>query len=188
MYADEYHVKEHLKGARVLDIGAHAGYFAEFCFDNGAREVVAVEPHPANFELLRDNCVKAIILPWAINNQERILRMDSAWPTWGTLINTGGQKAGKDGDILVSCVALDKLMEVYGPFDVMKIDCEGAEWDFMIPFPYEIPVIVGEFHEIDGHTFKELEEALHKHEVVELFRYSNVPIGLFKAVKNGNKE
>jgi FkbM family methyltransferase len=179
---DEYNVQDDLEGASVLDIGAHAGYFSQFCFDNGAVHVVAIEPHPENLSLLAENCPKAVSVPAAVSNSSKILRMDSAWPVWGSLINTGGQKAGKNGDIIVPCLRLDTVISKFGPFDVMKMDCEGAEWDFMIPFEYEIPIVVGEYHEIDGFTFEDLVKSLYKYRMVTFTRFSNVPIGTFKAV------
>jgi FkbM family methyltransferase len=37
------------------------------------------------------------------------------------------------GDIEVPTCTLDSLIEKYGPFDVLKMDCEGCEYD-SIPY------------------------------------------------------
>lgn len=44
-----------LEGKTVLDVGAGTGETAAFYFSKGARKVVAIEPNPLAFNLLKEN-------------------------------------------------------------------------------------------------------------------------------------
>jgi FkbM family methyltransferase len=121
-------------GMRVLDIGAHIGYFtllaARAVGQSGS--VYAFEPDPANFRFLSHNAalngvedvVTAVpqavagtsgVRPFFSNRKNSV--MSSFW---------GGGK--HDGALRVECTTVDDFV---GPerIDVVKLDVEGAEVD-----------------------------------------------------------
>jgi FkbM family methyltransferase len=111
---------------RYLDIGAHYGNHALFfAIERDAAEVVAVEPHPWNFDLLCQNVelnralnitpVQALVnSEWETASAEFVDDLDEPW------VRTMLPRFEEHGPI--PCTTLDKLM---GPgFDVVKIDAE----------------------------------------------------------------
>ena len=90
-------------GNRVLDIGAGIGDSPIYFSIMGAKEVVAVEIDKRKVELMRDN-----LKVNGINNV--------------TIVDKG--VGVKDSDNIISW---PKLVSLYGPFDVAKIDCDGCE-------------------------------------------------------------
>jgi len=130
-----------VKDRVVVDIGAYVGDSAVYFALRGARRVVAVEPHPGAFAEMLDNI--------RLNNMENVI----------IPINAG--LASKPGKVCVNNVGIDATGFIYhGPGDcpntvpavtlgelinrfninpsdaVLKIDCEGCEFD-IIPNDYE---------------------------------------------------
>ncbi|GIV00850.1 MAG: hypothetical protein KatS3mg014_2540 [Actinomycetota bacterium] len=112
---DVYRARHLMRGARVLDIGANVGVFAAWALRMGAREVVAVEPgdHPS-LDALPVRRVRAAV-----------------WSRAGEMCLEGGGGGARlapcrEGLPRVPLVPLDDLID--GPFDVCKLDVEGAEY------------------------------------------------------------
>lgn len=113
-----------------LDLGAHIGYFS-LVASSRCREVIAVEPMPQNFDLLRKNIelnearnIEAI--PVAVDIAEGLATMVM------TRRNTGDARLVRDGMMAVgerASVAVRTLPQVLtGRWpDVIKIDIEGAD-------------------------------------------------------------
>ena len=125
--------RAHLRrGMTVVDVGAHVGYYTLLAARAVGRRgrVIAVEPHPINAALLRENVVR---------NRARNVQVieAAAWSESARLMlepspeqNTGDNRivrAGASGDALeVDAVVLD---EVLADIDVgvVKVDAQGTD-------------------------------------------------------------
>ncbi len=112
------------KGDVIVDAGAYLGYFAVFAAkkvgDSG--KVVAFEPDPRNFEILKEKTAKlknVILVKKALFNKETKLFWKSNFAT----------SSFEDHGIAVNCATLDKELRKLGikKVDFMKMDIEGAE-------------------------------------------------------------
>lgn len=123
------------EGDRVLDLGAHAGYFTRIAAAKAGPTgfVVAFEPHPMNFRRLQDNCSNLTNVAcvqagaWNSNFLQACL--------WESVDNSGGHSftrvdAGqKSRPIICQLVDIGKWLSdfAYTPTFV-KIDTELAEY------------------------------------------------------------
>jgi FkbM family methyltransferase len=122
-------------GERVVDGGANVGAFAILAACAGA-EVVAYEPHPPTFAALESNtaglavrCVRAALVGEA--------------PADGTVAFTAGASADTQGRVGGDGPSLEvpavTLADAIGDrCDLLKLDCEGAEFELLAATPVEI--------------------------------------------------
>lgn len=124
----------------VLDIGANAGYFSLFAVSRfpGA-SVFAFEPIPINYDQLARHCrlnasYNISAFPLAVSGQcgEVKLFFDKtdSFTTSATVLSLDG---AADDQIRVPCVSLEKIFDDHhiGKCDLLKMDCEGAEYDIL---------------------------------------------------------
>jgi FkbM family methyltransferase len=135
-YSDSFNAQEgfneyrqlQVEGANVLDVGAAIGDSALAFAVRGAKKVVAVEPFPFPYELLLKNIsynqLSNVIIPLNVGIGDR----PSSFKV--PAIKTGGDTGLIDyGEgVEVPVVTLDRLIEEQGPFEVLKMDCEGCEY------------------------------------------------------------
>jgi FkbM family methyltransferase len=134
--------------ARVLDIGAHIGGFSVLAASSGARKVHAFEASKDNYKLLVKNCSKtpAVVCHyaavWRSDVQENLV-----WKHADDPMNTGGGFVARGLSNLTS-LGLDQVIATHGPFDLVKLDCEGSEIPILMTSSRlrEIPMLVGEYH------------------------------------------
>ncbi len=124
---NNYGVEEvEIKGTTVFDVGANVGFFSLYAIERGASKVIAFEPNPATFELLSKNINQGNIFP---------INVAVAEPGVYKLHIEGeheGSTAVVDGDgPEVYCVYLQMFLAGAGTNNVLKIDCEGAEFDII---------------------------------------------------------
>jgi len=148
-------------GMTVIDIGAHIGYytllFAKCVSPNG--QVVAFEPLPVNFELLKRNiqlnelaCVQTFSQAVFSRNEEIILTVPDDLPHSGdaSVYHGRGTKQFR-----VPAITLDTFCDSSGirP-DIAKMDVQGAEYDVLIGAKRTIdlhrPKLLIELHHFDG--------------------------------------
>jgi FkbM family methyltransferase len=116
-------------GMTVVDGGAHVGYFtcqaARLVGPRGL--VLAFEPAPRNFELLRANVWRngfgnVVCFPWALGAASALL------PLRLSATNTGDHRLDPEADGPLSRVArLDDVLAIRPPVDVVKLDVQGWE-------------------------------------------------------------
>lgn len=151
----------------IYDCGAHLGlatlFFATRYPD---ATVVAIEPHPANFDLLRRNTehlpnVHAI--EGAIWPDDTDLAIANPWAQpWGFRVRPSS--SGR-----VSAITLERLAETYGHGEgtVLKLDIEGAECALVSQMGSSIldfaDVTFIEFHGLEGRSAAKLLETRNYH-------------------------
>lgn len=113
-------------GDRVVDVGANVGAFAVLAVRRGAN-VEAYEPHPETFAHLERNvagvgvrCVEAAVVARPPRGGTVALELD---PDSDTRHRVGGP------GIEVPAVTLSEA--IAGGCDLLKLDCEGAEFELL---------------------------------------------------------
>jgi FkbM family methyltransferase len=148
-------------GMTVIDVGAHIGYYALLfakCVGPSGR-VVAFEPLPVNFELLKKNIqlngltyVETFSQAVFSRNEEIILTVPDDLPHSG---DASVYPARGTKQFRVPAIALDAFCDSAGfrP-DILKLDVEGAEYDVLIGAERTIdryrPKLLIELHHFDG--------------------------------------
>jgi len=124
------------KNIRLLDVGANLGSFTIWMHRKvGVREAFCFEPEPDSFRLLNFNlamndCPTAKTLPSALGGEARTIRilLKKSSPG-GTSIYANAQSPEATA---VPVLALQGWMAgIQGDFDLLKMDCEGAEWEIL---------------------------------------------------------
>ena len=146
---DEYVSLLDIKGKSVLDIGAFVGDSPILFALMGARRIVAVEPSPWAYNMARWNVtvnglgdVITLVNCAVTREDDKVLMLPSGE------IGVGFKALDGVGEVPVPTRTLDSLIEKYGPFDVMKMDCEGCEHE-SIPFSRrigEVKEVLVEYH------------------------------------------
>ena len=135
----------------VLDVGTYVGDSAILFALMGAKRVVAVEPSPWAYNVAKRNV--------EVNNLEDLITLVNcavSKENGKTLMLPSGEidpgsfeaTSNVQGDVPVLTCTLDSLIEKYGPFDVMKMDCEGCEHE-SIPYSRrigEVKEVLVEYH------------------------------------------
>jgi len=127
------------KGLRVVDIGANLGSFTIWLSQaTKVDEAFCFEPEPDSFRLLqfnltRNGCAFAHALESAVGGRSRpgqiTLKQDSPG---GTNIYTPAPGGERPQGRAIQVVAFSEwLSQTPGAFDLLKMDCEGSEWEIV---------------------------------------------------------
>lgn len=144
----------------VIDIGANIGVFALYAATRAKNVVVhAFEPFPRNAEHFERNLAYSKLqnvrfhnLAVADKTEQRVLHIDAEWIKHSLTDKTSQNSTDKG--IIVNCISLDEAMASIEQCDVLKLDCEGSEYEILYSSSPQtlskLHKIVGEFHEIDN--------------------------------------
>ncbi len=144
-------------GWRVIDVGAHIGSFALKAWKAGA-EVWAFEPEQENYDLLTRNIAQNGA--WMVHAFQDAIMGETGPATlykWQKSPgNTGsyGMHYGAAFDapaVMINAITLaEALLLLDGPCDLLKLDCEGAEYGILERCPAgvlgKIKRIIMEWH------------------------------------------
>jgi FkbM family methyltransferase len=127
-----------LKSYRVLDVGAHFGFFSVFAGrQNADIKVVSYEPSQGSFEILRKNLDKnlgsknssAFNFGLSDTRRESVFYKPAGHDASGTLFKENlGQNAVPIIEERVQIEEANRIWEVFDAYDFAKLDCEGAEF------------------------------------------------------------
>jgi FkbM family methyltransferase len=123
-------------GAIVIDIGANIGCYSLLAARHAAR-VLACEPYPENLSLLRENVAlnnanNVEIIPYAIASRAGtnmlFIPVDDSFVGRISLHPGRGSRT-----VETTCVTLEQIIREAGldKVDVLKIDCQGAEYEIL---------------------------------------------------------
>lgn len=143
----------------VVDIGAHIGSFGHLALTRGAGTLFGFEPEPSNYACARQN-----LAPFGDRvhlYQHAVWRSDvpgRQLPLFASSdrANVGGGTLIWEADgPLVDAVPFDEVVDAISErgrrrIDVMKMDCEGAEFPILLTSRLldRVDRIVGEYHEL----------------------------------------
>ena len=128
--------REEAKGKRLYDIGANVGMFTLRSLELGIKDVIAVDPHPKIYERLKNN-VKDFpsVHTWnlAVSREDNAIVKISDEETASHISNIGFD---------ATTITLESLMKKYKDSNtddmLLKMDCEGAEYDVIFFTPKEL--------------------------------------------------
>jgi FkbM family methyltransferase len=123
------------KDLRIVDIGANIGAFTVWTNTvYRVREAFCFEPEPESFRLLNFNlanngCTMAKTYPFAVGGTPRLVKLASNrnMPAAANIYD----EAPDDGQTVAVISFGEWLSKVEGNFEILKMDCEGAEWEII---------------------------------------------------------
>lgn len=147
------------RGDRVIDIGANVGIYSLWAERRGATVVAAYEPAPEAFSALARNVAKRAVVPVhaAVVGDAQARWVDlflhRERSTRNTIVGYEiGSRTPLTQRITVPAVPIDEVLAQQ--CDLLKIDCEGAEFDIIAAVSTEALRRVGraviEFHRTVG--------------------------------------
>jgi FkbM family methyltransferase len=136
----------------VLDIGANIGAFSVFASILGAKHVIAYEPEDENGQMFKqnievNNLTNISLRPNAVSNKDEEFEIYKAQGATKRTEYAGEIDVPKQK---VKAIDINKILDELDEVAVLKIDCEGAEWDILSAISPDnmkkLVYITGEFH------------------------------------------
>jgi len=142
------------KGQTIMDIGGNFGSFTLFAAQQPDTRIFTFEPSPVNFELLEKN-VKSNSFPGnvtlvkkAVSSGRGTVKMATNRGGYSTIVSHHQENDSRDNDIFeeVETITLTDAFNENGIefCDLMKIDCEGSEYDILYSASKDIFSKIGE--------------------------------------------
>lgn len=166
-------------GATVLDIGGHIGAFTIYAaMQQPDTKVYAFEPDPKNFAALSENIKLNHLESRVFAFNKAVASKEGSMSLWESTTDTGQHTAyaerleyekNQHVENTVPTTTLQKFFDEHHieRCDLIKIDCEGMEYDILYNLPEayleRIKAFSIEHHWAPGGDYKELAEYLKKH-------------------------
>lgn len=161
IYADYFPFYQRIS---VLDVGGHFGYFAIFAALNSApgSRIVTVEPSAQNWQVLQANVGQMgldqiRIVHGAVAEHTGTATVHVTQAHNCSLIADHAREFAADGALSSESVQTFSLADMldqngFDTVDVLKLDCEGAEYSIIFQSPESVlrrvKVIMMEFHDL----------------------------------------
>ncbi len=154
----------------ILDVGAHVGTFTVALAQRypGAK-ITCYEPSPTSAAYLRANISanhldqRVQIHESAVASERGSLHLysDGDASCEATTIDPAVGSEGRSPTVTVCpAVAFETTVNSAGTVDLVKIDCEGAEYDIVLnsepPCWEQVSCVLLEYHPVAGHSWEEL--------------------------------
>ena len=153
---NEYGLPDDMSGQVVLDIGAHIGAFAVSCQKRRAKRIICYEPDPENLALLayntdedKESIAEILLVHAAVTAEDcsdiglrRLSEHDGDLGQNTGHIDVFGSPDGTQG------IGINNAIKAVGdPIDLLKIDCEGAEWGIFESGDFsKVKSVIAELH------------------------------------------
>lgn len=168
----------------VVDIGAHIGCFSLLAAHKGSKKVYAYEPDAESFQILKRNvngtCVNAFNM--GVHDEDDCgLKMVYSSDEQ----NTGGCQTIVCAKSNVRAITLDTIIKKVGEIDLLKLDCEGAEYLAILNSKRlkRVKAIFGEYHGPDFYPFDDFKQKLDKEGFFCGYKPVNNNLGHFHAIR-----
>lgn len=122
-------------GSIVVDVGANIGIFSLYAVNRKAARVYAYEPNTESYQYLLKNIQANYLQESIFSYQAAVTSLDGAFvkfPTKASMYNA----IITDDDLadyeMVPTVSLPTILDHLDRVDLLKLDCEGAEYDILL--------------------------------------------------------
>jgi len=123
-----------------LDLGAQIGAFTCRAIKDGAKKVIAFEPHPENYEMLEKNVIqnefseKAYLINAAVVGKNKDGNRKNLYVTNSTYRHTLLPPTTKNNGATIETdvMELDAVLDAHPDVNALKMDIEGSELDVLL--------------------------------------------------------
>jgi FkbM family methyltransferase len=148
VFQDEFYESD-FRGATVLDLGAHKGYYGAYAALGGARSIVSYEPESSNFSYLERSVASfaAHGIDWlakreAVGVEEGVAELVVSRESWSHSLTQGSD--AERTQARTESVRITPIGRVFSeaerlPGDrlIVKVNVEGAECELVLEAPPE---------------------------------------------------
>jgi FkbM family methyltransferase len=164
--ANNYGLRQRMPRIRtILDIGANVGFFSIAARGRYPHATIhAYEPNPRVIPFLESNTALLGIatFPEAVGSHNGFVSMIDSGASNQARTSETSQSSSAEGGSIPQVSLLTAIERMGGSVDLLKLDCEGAEWEmFELTEAWKhIANVRMEYHLFRGETIAQVEESL----------------------------